>query len=460
MNDQDFESNLTKFIRHIDSIHDTLPLTLSLYNSFAKQAQQALNKFIDTKAEKIVDKDGKPGVALGPEDLKMFDALESNAAISSLAGKVIPSSLFVSLISQYDAFLNRLLRHLFKLQPEMLNNSDRNLTFSQLVEMKDIEDAREYIIGKEVETVLRKSHSEQFDYLESKLKIELRKNLPIWSTFIEITERRNLLVHCDGVVSSQYIKVCTSNGIATSAKVGEELLVSVEYFKIAYLALYEICCKLTHTLWRKFLPEQLEEADDSLNSICFKLLLNRSFKLADILLEFACKQKKHSNDQSKSIFIINAALSCYLQEQNEEAMGRLRQKDWSSSSFTFKLAVSIIEGKYQDAYQWMRRIGPDGEVKKLAYQEWPLFTKIREEEEFKLIYQDLFKEDFKVIEIPQRPIFQLMSKLKEDKKNNDSTYKEGDTEIKTSSPSKPKFKRISKHSTSTGTTESNSKPQD
>ncbi|MFF5382417.1 hypothetical protein [Pedobacter suwonensis] len=415
MKEKDFESNLTHFIRHIDSIHDTLPLTMMLFGSFAIQADKALTDFLEEKTEKVIDKDGKPGIAIKPSDLKIFDALESNAAISALASKVIPSSLFVSLISQYDAFLNRLLRYLFELKPEILNGSDRNLTFSQLVEMSSISDAREYIIEKEVETVLRKSHSEQFDYLENKFKLNLRTNLPIWKSFIEITERRNLLVHCDGVVSSQYLSVCAQNDIESKSKVGQELKVSIEYFKSAYLTLYEICSKLTHTLWRKFLPEKLEDADDSLNTICYNLLISKSFKIADILLDFACKQKAHFDDQSKSIFIINAALSKYLQNDDESALKCLNQKDWSSTGYTFKLAVSIISKKYDESFVLMRKIGADGEVKQSFYQEWPLFTKIREQEEFKSIYKELFNDDYKVIEIPQRPIFDLMSQVKKKK---------------------------------------------
>ena len=118
---------------------------------------------------------------------------------------------FVSLISQFDSFLSSLLSVLFEIKPEFVDTFDRKLDLSQITNLGSIPKARKYIIEKEIEGVLRGSHEEHFQYLENKLRISLRKDLTAWPTFIEITERRNLLVHCDGVVSSQYISVCKKN---------------------------------------------------------------------------------------------------------------------------------------------------------------------------------------------------------------------------------------------------------
>ena len=60
-------------------------------------------------------------------------------------------------------------RKIFLIKPELLNSSEKNLTFSKLAEYNSIEEAKEYIIEKEIETVLRDSHSNQFKWLESKL---------------------------------------------------------------------------------------------------------------------------------------------------------------------------------------------------------------------------------------------------------------------------------------------------
>lgn len=411
MTGKKLNESLETFLMHLDSIRDTLPMTMLLLEPHSKKANNDFISFVKNEVEEIEDDKGKKKLLVKIDQSKLFESLEKNAYISSLAAKIIPESLFVSLISQYDAFLNRLLRAIFEIKPDILNGSDRNLSFSQLVSMGSIQDAREFIIEKEIDTILRKSHSEQFDYLESKLGIELRKGLPIWSTFIEITERRNLLVHCDGTTSGQYFKVCKEhNCVIGETKPGDRLGVPAKYFSQAYKCLYEITVKLTHTLWRKLIPSDLKQADMAMNDICYDLINNESLELADILLQFAYGQKKHYNDSSKNLLIINGALSKYLQNKKDEAKVILDKKDWSASSDDFKLANAVLTDNFEKAYQIMQRIGKNGDIDQSDYKQWPLFSIIREEEKFKQVFKEIFEEDYKVLETPMRPVQEMITK--------------------------------------------------
>ncbi len=422
---KNLHKNLETFLRHIDAIKDTLPMTMLLIQPYNKKANDDFMKYLKENVEEIEDDNGKKRILVKADESEKFETLERNASTSALASKIIPESLFVSLISQYDAFLTRLFRAIYEIKPNVLNGSERNLTFSQLVEMETIKSAREYIIDKEIDTVLRKSHSEQFDYLEKLIGIKLKENLPIWQIFIEITERRNLLVHCDGVVSNQYVKNCQEHKCKIDKiKVGDRLGAELRYFTNAYKCLYEIAIKLTHTIWRKLLISDLKDADRELNDVCFHLINTNSFELADILLEFGFEQKKHHNDSLKSVFIVNGALSKYLQDKKEEAKKILDKKDWSASSDDFKLAYAVLTDDYERAYEIMLKIGENGEVDKSDYKQWPLFNKIREEEKFKEIFRKIFKEEFSVMETPMRPLQELINKeIKKNKELKEKTVK-------------------------------------
>lgn len=414
MNGKELNKNLYKLLRHLDSIRDTLPMVLLLLRPYQKKARLKFKEFVEKNVEEIEEEDGKKSLTVSYEQSRVFEQLSKNSQTSSLASKIIPESLFVSLISQYDSFLNQLLRILFNIRPEYINNSDRELTFAELNEFQSIEEAREYIIEKEVESVLRKSHNEQFSYLENKIGMPLKKDLPIWKTFIEITERRNLFVHCDGVVSSQYIKVCKENKcLSKDIELNQRLQIDSGYFRNAYECLYEITTKLTHTLWRKLIKEDIKEADIKLNDICYELLTEGQYKLADILLDFACKQTKHFNDATKNLFIVNKSLSQYLQGNKENAIEIIDSKDWSASSDDFKLAHLILTEKFDEVYNLMKKIGDDGDVHKESYKTWPLFYKLRDEEKFKSLFKEIFKEEYKVLEIPKKPVQELIEELVE-----------------------------------------------
>src|SRR5574343_12794 len=397
MESRELNDNLHKLLNHLDSIKDTLPMTILLLEPHNKKANSKFEEFIDKNAEKIENENETKSIAVKYEDARIFEQLSKNSEISRLAMKIIPESLFVSLISQYDSYLNKLLKILFKTRPEYINNSERELSFSQLIQFDSIETAREYVIEKEVETILRKSHSEHFDYLESKLAMPLR---------------RNLFVHCDGIVSNQYLKVCKENKCdIKNIKLNERLNVDIVYFRKAYDCLYELSTKLTHTIWRKLIKNDIENADKSLNEICYSLLTSGQFDLADILLDFACKQTKHFNDSSKNIFIVNRSLSNYLNEKEENAKQIISSKDWSASSDDFKLANLIITEKYDEVFELMKKIGSTGVVDKENYKTWPLFYKLRKETKFKETFKEIFNEDYTVLEIPKRPVQELMEEI-------------------------------------------------
>jgi len=117
------------------------------------------------------------------------------------------------LVHKYDAYLGRLLRVAFYIRPEILAASDKTLTYTDLASFKSLSAARESLIEREVESVIRDSHIDHFNWMEKRFDLPLRKDLEVWPKFVEITERRNLFVHCDGIVSSQYLSVCKAHGV-------------------------------------------------------------------------------------------------------------------------------------------------------------------------------------------------------------------------------------------------------
>jgi len=316
-------------------------------------------------------------------------------------------SFVVSLISQYDALLGGLVRCILLSKPDILSASEKNITFSQLVEFGSLEAAREYIVEKEVETVLRKSHSEQFDWLELKLGLELRKGLEVWPTFIEVTERRNLFVHNRGVVSNHYLDVCRKHGVLWEQvpQVGDELRVSPEYFKSAFKAVFEIGVKLAHVLWRKVQPEEREAADANLNGVGYDLLSEERFDLARKILDFsAVTLKTFADERHRLMFVINRAQAYKWSGDTRTAEKILSAEDWSARSDDFKLAEAVLLDDFEKADEMVNRIGANGLLPKMAYREWPLFREYRKSEHFQRTFEDVFHEPLNLFDVKSDPV--------------------------------------------------------
>ena len=406
-----FKFALNDFITEMDALSESLPLMMGLVNSRLKSSEKKVEGFI--KKQKHRDEDGEKFFFINEDDIGEFNKLQKDRNSAFAAYKILPRTFVVSLVSQYDAFLGDLIRNMHQVRPELFHSVDRQLPFNQIMEFDDLDDVKEMILEKEVESVLRESHYEQLKILErkisgiSKTEFTLTSNLPILPTFIEVTERRNLFVHTNGSISKQYIENCKKHKVngCDKLKVGERLNVNPEYFDVAYKAIFEMGIKLGHVLWRKFVPDSREIADRDLNNICFDLIQNDHFDLAITLLDFATNTiKKHGNDHIRKVFVINMALAHYLKGDKKLVENVLKKEDWSIGD-SFKLAVSVLKEEHEVSAGMMKKLGKDhDEVDKTAYRDWPLFRNFRETEVFKTTYKEIFEEEF-VYKEPEEKIY-------------------------------------------------------
>lgn len=389
-------SSIDRFVRQINSLRVALPAVMTPLGESYGTIGKRIKTFIDTKALNKKEEGNRIQFTLKESDDIHFAKLRDEQISAALGLRNVPQTFLVALVSQYDAYIGNLLRSCFALKPEMLNASQRQLTYTELLALSDLNAARDQLIEKEVETVLRSSHADHFAWLEARLAMPLRKELSIWPTFIELTERRNLFVHCDGVISRQYIQVCKEHGVSSiaTAKVGDLLDVDSKYFTAAYDCLFELGVKLGHVLWRKLQPEKLEEADDHLNTLAFDLLADTRYELANTLLEFACKTlKKHSSDIARRVFIINHCIALK-NLKKPEYIALLDKEDWSACRDDFVLAVSVLKDDFDLASKLMVAIGRNGKPADVEYRTWPLFREFRKSDQFKRAFKKIFKKDF------------------------------------------------------------------
>lgn len=314
--------------------------------------------------------------------------------------RLLPEMAIVTLVSIYDAYIGKLVRGFFRTKPEVLNGSNRQLTFAQLAEFPTLDAARDHIVEAEVESLLRDGHSAQFEWFENRLGIPLRKDLPAWKTFVEVTERRNLFVHADGVIGSQYLAVCRKNGVVLEPDicVGKMLHVPPDYFRSACDCLTEIGVKLGQVIWRKIQPENIEAADNALIGITYDLLTLREYELAEILLVFATQPPiQHVSNEVSLIFKINLAIAYKWQDKVEECKQLLETVDWTALADKFQLAASVLRDEYDNAAKIMKTIGSLSRPTKAEYRDWPLFREFRKTDEFKKAYREVFGEAFRLV---------------------------------------------------------------
>jgi hypothetical protein len=124
--------------------------------------------------------------------MKRFWRLKS----SNVPG-VIEVGLFLSLFAAYDAFVGDLMRALYVRKPALFGAINKELSFKDVLDAESLDTLKEKVLEDEIEGLRRKSYSEQFSVLEKRFDISTLTKLDSWPAFLECSQRRNLLTHCD-----------------------------------------------------------------------------------------------------------------------------------------------------------------------------------------------------------------------------------------------------------------------
>lgn len=391
---------ITTFIEQIDSLSTSLLLAQKVTTTAREKIADSMTKFIDKHGTLVRETNDTKSFSIAPQHAEKGAVLKKQYEHVDLALSILPRSFLVSMVTQFDAYFARLIRVLYFTKPELLEASGNTLSFAELVELKSIDAAREFLLEREVEAVLRKSSIEQFTWLENKFGIPLRKDLASWHTLLEAMERSHHFVHRNGVISQRYFDVCGALGIPLDGviSIGDLLPASSEYFDSAYRALYEISVKLAHIFWRTLKPEELAAADHNLLKITQDLIVAKKYKLAIALLDFSVLTLKlFNNEETRRTFIINRAQAYKWNKQENICSLVLSQEEWAGQPDHLQLAVAVLSDNFTLAATIMGKIGP-GEAQQIAYIEAPLFREFRKSVEFNRAYEKVFSTRFMKVE--------------------------------------------------------------
>lgn len=180
----------------------------------------------------------------------------------------------------------------------------------------------------------------------------------------------------------------------SDTKVGARLGVPYEYYRKATEIFFEIGIKLIHVVWRKILPNDIVGADAAAIQMNYELLRKGRYALAQEILRFFCDVlPRHSNESNKRMMIVNYANSLNLQGDENAAKLILAKYDWSASDIKFRISVAAVRNEISGVIALMREIGTSGQITEEEFNEWPVFEKIRKDQEFLKAYNEIFGHD-------------------------------------------------------------------
>lgn len=393
-----FDEIIRNFADSLDSLLISLPNVMAIMEREINALGKSLSEFIDEHAKPTFDdQSGVTQVTLSGPLVSKFLKRQRLHSRGLKAYDLIHRSYLISLISQYDAFLGCLLREVYHERPERLKDSEKQFSFKDLAEFGSIEEARDRLIEREVDDVIRKSHEDQLDWISRELRLEAKQFVAEVPLFVEVAQRRHLFVHTDGVVSRQYLNKCKTAGVTIDDGIesGKQLEVSKDYLEKAFEIVYSVGVKLGFAIWLNSRKEDYVQADRCANHLAYELIANERYRLAIVLLEYSLSpNRKNFSEPLRRFQILNLAQAHKWMGNNSACIEILDKHDWNASSDELRLGEAILRENYESAYTIMRKLAHDPEFKRECYFDWPIFKEIRKEGGFVSTFQEAYGQPF------------------------------------------------------------------
>ena len=367
-----------------------------------EKIQEALNRFIEEYRKlcpKNVSKDNQLLIAIDESYLKRNTIKKLEKERETLAHCIshqihIENAVLFNLVSYLEQSFSDMCHVILRNHPQILSLNEKTLSFDEICKCSNLEEARDSLISAEIEQLLFKPLSSFLDFFENKVfKIKFPSLEHFKQDMIEIKERRNLLIHNNGLVNTKYItsvnkelrekyKIEIGKKIGLGRKYLEESIDKFELIGLEILFLGAL----------KFQKEkEMESAIWLINDTIFKSFSKEipNFILGENLSNFALGNDciKYLNEKQRDYYKLN--LWQILKKQNKlvEFNKETERYDISSKNNIIKLCYFSLVEKYTEAYKYIIPCLNDEDFSLQSYNEFPILVNLRKQK----IAKDIIK---------------------------------------------------------------------
>ena len=380
------EHDRTVMQQFVDRLHDLLPEMKDIEGSVVfvpktDEIEDDDTAGADTQAAE--ESVGETRLAVDPETLRsVMKAMSSLGKRAPGQGPLLRRGALTALTSFLEVLISDLIQIYYSMYPAALPADTRKLSLAELREQGSIEDAVKYLVSREVDGVLYEGLDDQLNYFSKQLKVNLGPLEGEREALVEVFQRRNLLIHNDGVVNRHYMSKVTPELIEKyQAELGTTIVVTENYLTAAIDSIYVTGLALVQLCWRHWHKASTEQADSVVNDRLYQTLLDDRFDLTCRMAD-RFKGIRFANDDLARRATINHAIALKELERPEEMEAVLSRKDWSACGLGFKIALAALKNEEESFYELLPRAVVAKELLQWHLEEWPLFAHQRSTERF------------------------------------------------------------------------------
>lgn len=366
-----------------------------LYLNRKEQSDEAtakLNRY-KLKGDAEPDDDGFAKIKIRSEGaLIVIEALKKSFR-STMALHQIMRGILVSNVSLFDNLAGNLRRLTLLSREDALRASTTSPTIEDLFTVTSIDALKELLASRETEKNLRESRSQIIEIILKKTRFRLTNDeISLLPEFFELVERRNLMVHANGIVNEQYINGCRDADfdLGEHVVVGKKVGVPKEYLQESFDAILAVGLFLAIAVAARLCKEQINEI---LLPATYNLIVEGFYIAAIHVIEAPTISKlvDKFSDEDRLSTLINLAQAYKWSGNGEKCREILEELDFSASANKFKLSKAVLLDDFETAGRLMPLVVNEDAVTDVAFATWPVFQDFRKTEIFKTKFRDLFK---------------------------------------------------------------------
>ncbi|MEX4009245.1 hypothetical protein [Neoaquamicrobium sediminum] len=355
-----------------------------------------------------------------------FNSIDLRHRGGQLVSKQIPKMLLMGVVSSLDHHIAQLMREVVRRNPAMLSSSEKNVSIQDVFLADSIDEFKEILIEREIESATRESFEDQIGWFERKIPIKesIKMQYDLWDELIEVIERRNLFAHANGIANTRYIKKTSRGERSNKISVGHELFASSKYFSSSLDNICEFGVKICQVIWRKIDEDDSAQADKQLGDFGFNLIERGEYKLACRILEFSLNLRGKRDEARRRVNIVNLANAYKLSGSEEKSLKLLDGEDWEIVSDEFAVSVAAVRGDVDRVGYYMARMAQSGDWTGEELEQWPVFYHVRDDARFIKAFEEAYKRKYSPAPRSRNRILENFYKASKSKKGLTKTGKQ------------------------------------
>jgi hypothetical protein len=307
--------------------------------------------------------------------------------ILSKAENLVVRSLLIALISEFDTFSGSLIRFLRSLKPHFFDFHNKEIPFREIAASGSLRSLEDFLVMQEIESLLRYGQKERLKWIQSKTSTQIIEKLPSFSVFMEATQRRNLFVHTDGMISSQYLEICKREGYISErpCRLGEKLEINQAYFFRASASVLEVGIMSAFYAVDSLNAIETNSLFTTMRSVACKLNHIHHSALAATLLEALVASKNINKVQTRLLEKIKIDLAIFYSTRgnDQKMIDILAAKNRARRSKIMEFYAAVLSKNYDKASKILPGLFATKKINFSVIEREPVFAAFCASEEYR-----------------------------------------------------------------------------